>query len=146
VSTFEEATAVPLAAAKVSAVALSAAVFALDLGIRPVGVIADDIDVTPDTRGPFHAAWHALSVGRPYEEALLVGSSTASAVGYDFVQRTARRTGDHVAERSRQRVTWQRVPGGNACEWCLERAGGDYPTSEAADYGHERCDCDVIPN
>lgn len=143
---FEEVTAVPLAGAKVAAVTLSAAFFATVLGIRPVGVRADEVAVTPDLRGVFTSTWHALSMGRPYEEALSVGRSTASANGMDFVERSARRTGDVAAEKSGLDVRWTRVPDANACEWCLTVAGQSYRTAESADFGHARDACSVVPD
>lgn len=143
---FESATAVPLAGAKSAAVSLSASFFALALGIRPVGIRPEDVDLDPDTRGPFRATWHALAVGRPFDEARLVGRSTAQAVGFDFVQSSARRTGDVVAHKSGQRVRWSRVPGGNACDWCQLVAGQSYSSAESADFGHERDGCMVVPD
>lgn len=145
VDEYTEATRPALTAAKRAAVALSAGFFALALGIRAVGVDPDDVDLDPDVRGPFRATWHALAMGRPFDEALRVGRSTAQAVGFDFVQSTARRTGDVVAANSGQRVTWKRVPGAKACDWCRLVAGQTYRSAESADFGHERDDCDVVP-
>lgn len=143
---FEAQTAVPLAGAKTAAVGLSAAFFSIVLGTRPVGVRPGDVLIDPDIRGPFRAAWHALSMGRSFDEALQVGRSTAQAVGFDFVQSTARLTGDVVAKKSGEKVRWVRVPGGNACAWCQEVAGQSYHSAESADFGHERDDCDVVPD
>jgi hypothetical protein len=143
---FTRSTTHALAAAKTAAVSLAAAFFALAIGTRPAGVNPADVEVEPDLRGPFRATWHALSVGRPYEEAVTVGRSTSQAIGFDFVQHTARRTGDVVAERSGREVRWRRAPGPNSCPWCRDLATGNtWPTSEAADFGHERCDCDAVP-
>jgi hypothetical protein len=145
INEYAERTLPALNGAKTAAVALSSGFFAVALGVRPVGVRPDDVDVNPDIRGPFRAAWHALNTGRPFEEALRVGRSTAQAVGFDFVQSTARRTGDVVAAASGQTVTWRRVPGAKACDWCRQVAGQRYRTAESADFGHERDDCDVVP-
>lgn len=89
--------------------------------------------------------WHAFTMERPFEEALRVGRSTAQAVGFDFVQSSARRTGDVAAARSGVDVTWRRVPGAKSCDWCRLVAGQTYRTAESADFGHERDDCDVVP-
>jgi hypothetical protein len=145
VERYENATATPLAGVKAATVALSSGFFAVYLDEPPAGVDPDLIDVTPYVQGPFHATWHALKEGRPAAEALRVGASTASAVGYDFVQHTARRTGDYAAAESGLDVRWRRVPGGNACDWCRLVAGDHYRTAESADFGHERDDCDVVP-
>jgi hypothetical protein len=108
-------------------------------------VRAGDVELEADLRGPFRATWHALSQGRPFDEALEVGRSTAQAVAFDFVQSAARLTGDVVAKKSERTVKWQRVPSPGACEWCVEVAGQLYNSAESADFGHERCDCDAIP-
>jgi hypothetical protein len=145
VAEFEDRTSTGLAGAKLASVNLSAAFFSLALGIPQVGVQPDDIDLEPDTRGPFRAMWHAFTMGRAFEEALGVGRSTAQAVGFDFVQSTARRTGDLVAVASGQTVKWKRQPTARSCDWCRLVAGQTYNTAESADFGHERDDCDVVP-
>lgn len=134
-----------LAGAKRNAVAASTAVFALALEVRPPAIRADAVEVVPRIDHPFLATWHALAEGRPYEEAVSAGRSQAQAVGEDFIQQTSRRTGDVVAETTGRRVRWQRVPNGNACEWCLTVAGQSYFSAESADFGHDRCFCMVIP-
>jgi hypothetical protein len=145
VDEFVTVTAPTLVGAQAAAVALSAGFFALTLGVPPVGVDPADIAVEADVQGPFRATWHALAMGRPFEEAVRVGRSTAQAVGFDFVQSSARRTGDAVAARSGREVRWQRVPGSKSCDWCRQVAGRHYLTAESADFGHERDDCDVVP-
>lgn len=145
IETYTRVTAAPLAGAKQAAVTLAAAFYTMTLGIRPTGVRARDVNLEPDVRGPFRAAWHALAEGRAYDEALTVGTSTAQAAGFDFVQSSARRTGDLVVAESGVPVKWRRVPGDQSCDWCRLVAGQLYSTSEAADFGHERDDCDVVP-
>lgn len=142
---FVEQTRPAIHGAKVAAVAGSAAFFALALGIRPVGVRADDVPVEPRIRDPFLATWHALNMGRPPAEAILVGRSQTEATAYDFVQHTARRTGDVVAEAAGRDVRWRRVPDGNACDWCHTVSGQLYRTAESADFGHDRDGCVVVP-
>lgn len=145
IEAFALRTAPGLTGAQTAAVALSSAFFAMSLGIRPVAVSAADIEVTANIEGPFHATWHALAMGRAFEEAIGVGRSTASATAFDFVQSSARRTGDVVAERSGRTVRWRRVPGGTSCPWCVDKAQFTYTSSAAADFGHQRCDCDAVP-
>lgn len=145
VDEFVEVTAPALNGAKAAAVSLSAAFFALTLDVPPVGIDPADVDITPDTNGPFHATWHALAMGRPIDEAIRVGRSTAQAAGFDFIQRSARRTGDHVAAASGIEVRWARIPGAKSCDWCRSVAHDNYRTAESADFGHERDDCDVVP-
>lgn len=131
--------------AKVAAVAASAAFFSLALEVPPVGVRPERVEVEARILDPFLAAWHALKEGRPLIEALAAGRSQADAVGSDFVTRTARRTGDVVADLSGVKVRWRRVPEPGACAWCREVAGNHYRTAESADFGHDRCGCDVVP-
>jgi hypothetical protein len=145
IATYEEQTAIPTAGVKQATTGLAAAFLTLTLDVEPTAVDPDAIDVTLHTSGPFHAMWHALKEDRPFTEALQVGRSTASATGYDFVQRVARRTGDHVAEANGLDLRWRRVPGANACDWCRLVSRDDYRTAESADFGHERDDCIVIP-
>lgn len=142
---FERMTTPAVRGAKAAAVASSAAFFALMTGSSPIGIRADDIDVEPRLRDPFLAAWHAVGQGRPWDEALVAGASMASAVGFNFVQSAARRTGDLAAERSGTRTRWRRVPGGDSCAWCVTIAGQTYHSATSADFGHDRCDCDVVP-
>lgn len=142
---YAERTEQPLAAGKAAAVALSAAFFALALRTRPVGVDPAEVDTGYDIRQPFLATWHALTMGRPFIEAVTVGRSTTQGLAFDFVQSSARRTGDVVAEKSGKDVRWRRVPGGKSCDWCRMVASQTYRTASSADFGHERDDCDVIP-
>lgn len=145
IETYTKAVAPLLSGAKAATVAASAAFFAFQLEVPPVAVAAAQVPVEPRLREPFLAAWHAVSVGRTWTDALEVGRSTAEAAGFDFIQSTSRRTGDHVAQASGRRVRWQRSPGASACEWCVQEATQTFRTAEAADYGHERCDCAAIP-
>lgn len=142
VTRYERQTAPAMAGIKAATVALSAGFLSLYLAQPPVGVDPDNIDVTPDLTGPFHATWHALAIGRPIADALSAGRSVASAAGYDFVQHTSRRTGDHATPRG---TRWRRIPGGNACDWCLLVSRDDYLSAESADFGHQRDDCIVVP-
>ena len=134
-----------LAGAKQASVSASVAMFALSQGIRPPSVPLDAVDVVARIDHPFLALWHAVNEGRPNEEALLAGRNQAEAVGADFVQQTARRTGDVAARESGTRVRWRRVPEPKACSWCRTVAGQLYRTAESADFGHDRCYCDVVP-
>lgn len=138
-------TAAGLTAVKTAAVALSAAFFAAATRTRPAGIAAGDVPVEPRIRDPFLAAWHAVKQERPWDEAVAAGRSAAEAVGFDFVQSTARRTGDVAAERAGIEVRWQRVPGADSCDWCHTVAGQLYLSAESADFGHDRCDCDAVP-
>lgn len=142
---FATRTAPALVGAKAATVALSSGFFATALGIRPVSVRADDVDVALSVDAPFLAMWHALNQGTSFADAVLVGRSVAESIGFDYVQSTSRLTGDLVADASDRKVRWQRVPGAGACDWCHEVAQGLYHSAEAADFGHNRCDCVAVP-
>lgn len=140
------ATVAPLTAgAKTATVAASTAFYAVMLDMTPPGVRAVDVPSVLAIRDPFTATWHALSMGRPYDEAVAVGRSTALASGETFIQSTARKSGDAFAASSGRRIRYQRVAEPGACSWCRTRDGGIYTSADAADYGHVRCNCDVVP-
>ena len=143
--TFARQAAPMLAGAKTATVATSVAMFGLAVGIRPPSVRAADVDAEPRIDHPFLAFWHALAEGRPRDEALAAGRSQAEAVGADFVQSTARRAGDAAARSSGRSVRWSRRPRGETCQWCIDKARQTYRTARSADFGHDRCDCDVVP-
>lgn len=142
---FTETTAPLLAGAKAATVATAAAFLSLVLKTRTVSIKADDVDIDPKIRDPFLAAWHALKMGRPLDEAVTAGRSQAQALGWDFVESTARRTGDHVAKAAGRTVRWRRVPSGGACGFCRTAAGQTYHMAATADFGHHRCGCAVVP-
>lgn len=130
---------------KRATVGVSAAYFATLLGIRPVAVDHREVSSVARLRDPFLAARHAIAEGRPWVEAVTAGQSMAEAVGYNFVQSSARRTGDVVARESGVEVKWRRLPAANACEWCKLVAGQLYNSAESADFGHDRDGCLVVP-
>jgi hypothetical protein len=145
VERYERMTRPAVTGAKAVSVASSAAFFALATSTRPSGIRVVDVDTEPRLGDPFYAAWHAVKQDRPWEEALSAGRSMASAVGFNFVQSTVRRTGDLAADKAGWSGRWRRVPGGTSCSWCLLVAGQTYRSAESADFGHDRCDCDAVP-
>ena len=134
-----------VAGAKAATTSTSAAFSALLLDLPTPAVTAQMVATSANLRTPFTAMWHAFSEHRPYTEALAAGRSAAEATGESFVQSTARRTGDAVAEVTGQKIRWQRVAEPGSCPWCAERNGGIYISAADGDYGHDRCHCDVIP-
>lgn len=134
-----------ITAAKRAAFVLAVGFCARILQSRPPALTVASIDATFNPESGFTATWHALSEGRPFDEALTVGRSAATAQVDRFVASTARRTGDHVATATRQRVAWKRVPSASACPFCVSASGQTYKTSETADFGHDRCGCTAVP-
>lgn len=144
VSEFRRRTAAAVAGAKAAAVADAVGFISLTLGVRAVAVSPRMVDVAPKLDDPFHAAWHAVKMGRPWEEAFAVGQSTAEAVGFDFVQSTSRQASDLAA--GDRDLRWRRVPAADECDWCQGEASKTFASAAAADYGHERCRCDAVPD
>lgn len=145
ITRYTRQTAPLLAGAKTAAVAASSAFFTVALRTKPLAIAADAVDIEPRITHPFLALYHAVAEGRPNLEALAAGRAQAEAVALDFVTSTARRTGDIAAERSGQRVRWARVPAGDACAFCQTVSGQTYHSAESADFGHDRCNCAVVP-
>lgn len=121
-------------------------------------------------REPFAATWHAASVGRPWTDAVGAGRSTADAVGRDIAWQSSRAAMAQASETvtlgdlwkpsryqqrptAYQRANWDRpawptfvrVVSGTSCRWCQMVASRDYYSAESATFGHNRCDCMVVP-
>lgn len=132
-------------AAKVAAATLAAGFYARMLDRPAPAIVADRVPVALATRTPFTAAWHALKVGRPFDEALSAGRSVAGAEAERLVISTGRRTGDLVTRSYGIDPLWRRVPSASACQWCRTISGQLYRTAESADFGHDRCGCTAVP-
>lgn len=100
---------------------------------------------TPDWRSPFTAYWASLANGTPWERAVTVGRNAADALGFDAVQGAARATTSEIDRAEPAITSWQRIPDGGACDWCLTVAEQTYHSAESADFGHDRCGCSVVP-
>lgn len=134
----------PELAATQAAVDASVGFYATLTSSETAAVPVGDVAAVSDPRRPFLATWHALAQGRPVAEALTAGRSTIESDAWYLVQSTARRTGD-AALASQSVVGWRRVLTGASCEWCATVAARRYTSSEAADFGHKRCDCTAVP-
>lgn len=120
--------------------------YATLVGRRPVPIDPRRIRVPNELREPFIAHWTALAAGRAYPDAVAAGLSRAQAIGRNLVISVARRTGDHVLGRLGIKVVfWERVPEGDACPWCELVSADQYGSAEAADFGHDRCQCTAVP-
>lgn len=145
IAAFAELIATDVAAAKRRTVTIAVGFYSKILGHRPPAIPVSAVTSEYNSRSPFTAVWHALSEGRPYDEAVAAGRSITEAQTDRFVASAARRTGDHVAAATRSRVAWERVPRAAACPFCIDAAGQRYKTSETADFGHDRCGCTAVP-
>lgn len=109
-------------------------------------VKAHEVATVADLRAPFISVWQALASGNSYEEALAAGRSRIEAVVSDFAVSSARQTGDVFVDKAGLRVSgWERIPDGDACDWCQEVAVDTYSSADAADFGHDRCNCTASP-
>lgn len=133
-----------VAPARAAAVTQSTAFYASVFGVRPPALSSGIGPEFAPERG-FTALWHALSQGRPFDEALAAGRAASEAHLARTIVSTSRLTGDVVAERSGKRVRWRRVPDGDACPFCVTASLQTYLSSQTADFGHDRCSCAAVP-
>jgi hypothetical protein len=146
VQVYAAATRSAMTAAKAAAVRTGTAYYATLGQFRPPAVKVTDVKITPNPREPFIAYWNALEGGHPWEEAIESGSARAEAAARNLSTSAARQAGDVTMSRARQEPSgWQRIPDGDACPWCLDLASFTFPSAEAADFGHDRCNCSVVP-
>lgn len=113
----------------------------LDIGTLPeIGAPA-----APNWPSAFQTLWAGLANGRPWDQSFGAGRSVIDAVSVNSVHDAARQTTTAI-DRSEPRLTrWERIPDGNACDWCLTVADQTYSTADSADFGHDRCGCSVVP-
>lgn len=127
-----------------AAIATTAGFLSLMVG-RPESVDPASILAAVDPRSPFLAYWAALNRGEQWVEAITTGRTRAGTVVLDSITTSARDAAVEV-DATEERVTrWERIPGGTACEFCATVAHDRYRTAESASFGHERCNCAVVP-
>lgn len=145
VEVFRERTSVMLAGSKAAAVAAAVALYA-GLTRRRVGIRPDDVVVDMPINKPFLAMWHALKMGRPWDEAVASGRGAADAFGSNWVTSTVRQTAQEFTTTADVRPSWwERETNDDACEWCQTVAMQHYLSAETADFGHDRCFCTPVP-
>lgn len=147
IAIFERVAGPSLQAAKTGAVQIAAGFYSTLVGRRPVAIRAAEITLEPNFREPFIAYWQALGNGHPLDEAIASGAARAEAIARNLTVSSSRRTGDVVLRRHGLRAgDWTRTTDGNACDWCELVADQTYSSAEAADFGHDRCNCSAVPN
>lgn len=135
-----------MTAVKSTAVRAALGYYVVLAGVRPPQVTAAEVSTVPDLRAPFISMWQAFSSGNSYDDALAAGRARIEAVVSDFAVSSARQTGDVFVNKANLRVTgWERIPDGGACPWCEEVAQQTYSSADAADFGHDRCNCTAAP-
>lgn len=141
---------VVLAAQRVSA-ALTNAFLGQRLGRQPlpldlaqlVGAAVRNGAAPEDVyRRPFVTVWSSLQDGVDHADAVLAGLERATSTAMMDVQLTMRQTLVQVGELDERIVGYQRVPDGDACEFCQLVSGMRYLTSELMPI-HNRCGCGV---
>lgn len=137
---FVAATTDSFTAARAAATNTSAGYYAL-LADRPVTVPV--VGVSAATDAPFHAYWHALARGHRWSEALATGSTRASSIAADLVTGTSREVANLTA--GSDVVGWRRVLTGTNCTFCATAASQRYRSHDSATFGHDHCDCVVVP-
>lgn len=93
-------------------------------------------------QAPFRVTWKALGDGHQWEAARGMGRNTIEAYAQDVPYQAAR---DTAAAAPGPRQRWVRVISGKSCSWCQFFSTLTYRTAETAAFGHQRCDCMVLP-
>ena len=134
------------AAAHAAAVVAGAGYYATLGQFRPPAVSPRDVPLELDPREPFIAHWNALQAHEPWEAAVLSGQARSMAVMRNLAVSSARRAGDVTLRKARQTVDgWERRTDAKPCPWCVGVAADVYGSAAAADFGHDRCGCSVVP-
>lgn len=76
-----------------------------------------------------------------WPDAVKAGGRVARNIGHDTAFRSAR-----LSLGQMPGTGWQRRVTGKSCDWCLSFARVTFPTAAAASFGHDRCDCVVVPS
>lgn len=128
-----------------AAAATTVGYLGLMVGTRPAIVdplrFLDDIDLL----SPFLGYWSALAKGAEWTEAVTLGRTRSETIATDTVNISARGTAREVDDAEPRITGWERVLSGNSCEFCATAATQRYRTAESASFGHDRCDCGVVP-
>lgn len=137
---FTAATTDAFNAAQAAAVNTSSGYYAL-LADRPVTVPA--VTTTAVVEAPFTAYWHALAEGADWAEALATGGTRAESIASDLIVGTSREVANLTAGTGV--AGWRRVLTDGSCKFCSTVAGQRYRSKESATFGHDDCDCIVVP-
>lgn len=125
--------------------ALTAGYLGLMLATKMPSVDATKFLGSVDFRSPFLAYWAALGRGEDWPQAITTGRTRAEDLALDGTTTAARGTATEIDPIEDRITGWERVPGGVCCEFCATVATQRYHTAESASFGHDRCNCDVIP-
>jgi hypothetical protein len=130
-------------AARQASINASAGYYATLADVPTTGINPALVNVQPNIEAPFTNYWHQLSEGSLWADAIASGRERATSIASDLVTSTSRQTGGIVA--GTRVVGWRRVLTGSSCPWCPTVATQRYRTADSADFGHDHCDCIVVP-
>lgn len=113
--------------------------------------------VDPDS--PFLRLWRDLNNGEKFDDAVEASLNVAAQMGGDTVHAVARNVIGKATETfvpldpaGRMRGTygprqrWARVmTGSETCRWCAVVSTQTYASQDSATFGHNHCDCLVVP-
>lgn len=91
---------------------------------------------------PFVTVWTALKAGTEFKDAVNAGRARATGSAAMDVQLTMRATLRDIGERDDMILGFERVPDGDACEFCVLVAGQQYTTQDLMPV-HNHCGCGV---
>lgn len=90
---------------------------------------------------PYDRMGAALSSGSQFDEALDSARSVVEGLSLDTVSDPARSSLSYLGPH----VMYGRRLNGGACEWCMSFDGVEFPFAEAANFGHNFCQCQPFP-
>lgn len=130
--------------------ALTEAFLARAIGKRALGLGGDAIlgklragaDPREVYRRPFVTVWTALGAGKDWPDAVNEGLARATGTAATDVQLAMRETLREVGNAEEAILGYERVPDGNACDFCLLVAGQRYTTDKLQPI-HDNCGCGV---
>lgn len=91
---------------------------------------------------PFVATWTALKEGKPWEMAVEEGLTAAVSAAFTDVSLAARDAMPALTAQEPSIDGYQRVPGGDACDFCVLASTQRYTTGELMPL-HNNCGCGV---
>lgn len=91
---------------------------------------------------PFVTVWTALKAGTRFEDAVAAGLARATGSAAMDVQLTMRSTLTDIGSRDDLILGFERVPDGDACDFCVLVAGQRYTTADLMPV-HNHCGCGV---
>jgi len=93
---------------------------------------------------PFISVWSALKDGTSYADAVAQGLDRLQGLADEDVALAARDAAGTLVATTDGVTGWERVPDGQACDFCLMASTQTYSSGDLMDL-HDRCGCTVEP-